>query len=523
MSSRVYTCAFPFCGIGGGALGFLKARMRALGVEARFHSLGGIDNDPTSCREFERLTNSPALCSDVASMTPVDMRAFFGDVAPDVVFGSPPCRGFSGLLSTSKSKTPKYQAMNKLVLDWIELVLATWPDSPPRLLIMENVPRIASRGKGLLRKARSILHAAGYVSHGASYDAGELGGLAQHRRRYLFVARLQRSVQSLLYQPIRRKVRACGEVLGKLPMPGDPSAGPMHELPKISWLNWVRLSLIPAGGDWRDLEGVLADGQPRRTVHRRHRVEDWNKPSATVAGSGSNAVANIADPRIAPQLGPNARNNLWQVGDWNEPAKTVTGASKPSSGAPSVADPRVSRAFDHGYAVLNWGEPSATIAGGTSVGQGAYSVADIRVERAFGGVYGVLDWQAAAATITGQAAASTGAFSVADPRKPLEQDIRIIAADGTWHRPLTTLELAALQGFPTEIDGKPLVLAERNGHIRHSVARSLIGNAVPPPAAQSIAEQMLLCLMAADAQSFALSSGGSVWVDRGEELCASTQ
>jgi site-specific DNA-cytosine methylase len=260
----------------------------------------------------------------------------------------------------------------------------------------------------------------------------------------------------------------------------------MHELPKISWLNWVRLALIPAGGDWRDLEGVLTNGQPRRTVHRRHRVEDWTQPSATIAGSGSNAVANIADPRLMPQAGY---------------AEPVT----------------VSRAFDHGYGVLSWGEPSATIAGGTAVGQGAYSVADGRDRPAAV----VIDWKAAAATITDRAIGPLPRAN--DPRRPPNQDIYIIAADGTWHRPLTTLELAALQGFPTQFEGRPLVLAGRNGHTRHSVARSLIGNAVPPPAAQAIAEQMLLCLVAADAQSFALSSGGSVWVNRGDEPCASTQ
>jgi hypothetical protein len=39
-----------------------------------------------------------------------------------------------------------------------------------------------------------------------------------------------------------------------------------------------------------------------------------------------------------------------------------------------------------------------------------------------------------------------------------------------------------------------------------------IGDAVPPPAARRIAEQMLHTLAYAAVDGFALSSGGSVWV-----------
>lgn len=63
----------------------------------------------------------------------------------------------------------------------------------------------------------------------------------------------------------------------------------------------------------------------------------------------------------------------------------------------------------------------------------------------------------------------------------------IIAEDGVWHRPLTILELAALQGFPfTFSDGSPLALAG-NSDVRW---RERIGNAVPPPAAVAIGNQI---------------------------------
>lgn len=295
----------------------------------------------------------------------------------------------------------------------------------------------------------------------------------------------------------------------------------MHRLPKLSWINWVRLALIPAGGDWRDLDGVLANGQARREVHRRHKVQRWTESASTVAGSGSNGPSAVADPRIVPQsANADLHWGKYKVRAWSAPSGTIAGAGRVGSGAESVADPRVRVAFDHGYAVLDWLEPSATVAAGSHPGQGAYSVADVRAGASYKGTYGVLRWQDAASTVTGQASPSTGRFSVADPRSGAElcrvDDARkpprpgpplIVAADGTWHRPLTTLELAALQGFPTTLGGAPLVLHGTGS----SAWRERIGNAVPPPAARAIAEQMLLTLVCADGAGFRLAPT-PVWV-----------
>jgi site-specific DNA-cytosine methylase len=641
---RTYTAFFPFSGLGLGARGFLDAQIHMMGEPASFRSVGGIDIDPLGCADFEYLTDSPALCADISTLTVADLIAFAGADAPDVVFMSPPCKSFSGLLSKAASESPKYNAMSRLVVTWTNLMLDAWGASPPRLVLLENVPRIASRGAWLLKEVKALLRKAGYVFHAQNHDCGELGGLAQHRQRYLLVARHPKRCAPLLYQPPKKRVRACGEVLEKLPLPEDPAGGPMHKLPRLSWINWVRLALIPAGGDWRDLEGVLADGQARREVFRRHHVGRWDESTATVAGSGSNGIQNIADPRvkdafpgaygingwaeptgtipgesapsngrfavadprIVPQagnegmhhgkykvrswdeaagtvigadrvgsgaqsvadprvalgrnLGPHARDNIDHVLGWGDTSKTITGASKPSSDAPSVADPRVApfgnvdrvtpwsspvgtithapapssgaaavadprldmlrveTAYDHGYGVLRWDESSSTVAGGSNVGQGAYSVAEIRMREAFRGSYGVLSWQEACGVITGNGRPSTGRFSVADPRRPPKDGYPvIIAADGTWHRPLTTLELWALQSGPIEVKGKPVALAGTSS----SKWRERIGNAVPRYTATAIAEQMLTCLVAADTGGWSLSAGGAVWVVPTEAAYAS--
>jgi site-specific DNA-cytosine methylase len=559
-----YTAFFPFGGIGAGARGFLDAQLKTLGVNAKFRSLGGIDFDLGSCRDFEYLTDSPALCADIAAMTPEQLVAFAGPKAPDVVFMSPPCKGASGLLSQAKSETEKYREMNRLALKWITLMVRAWGDAPPRLVLLENVPRLTTRAAAMLKDVRKMLTAAGYVCRDGYHDCGELGGLAQHRRRYLLVARHTMRVPPLLYQPVRKRVRACGEVLGPLPMPGDPIAGAMHVLPRISWLNWVRLALIPAGGDWRDLPGVLENGQARREKFKRHRMERWSAPVGTIGGSGSNGVGNVADPRPANEWGggrlgvipfdkpagtisgesmPNGRfavadprlapesgyANSYRVTPWAAPSATVTAGTHPSNGGGTVADPRIKRAFDHGYAVLDFREPSPTVAAGSHPGQGAYSVADPRIPlsctpRERSHAYGVIPWSEAAKTVTGHGKIDNGAFAVADPRlpdappvmvisdprKPPPQVPVIIAEDGTWHRPLTTLELAALQGLPTTWRGKPLKLDGESS----SAWRERIGNAVPPPAGKAIAERMLLTLVQADTNTFQLSGvETSVWVE----------
>jgi site-specific DNA-cytosine methylase len=639
-SPRKYKAFFPFGGAAGGALGFQQAEVSVMGQAGRFEVVGGFDFDKEACADFEYLTGVPEACVDVTALEPADVRRIAGEEAPDVVFLSPPCKGASGLLSEEKAASPKYSAMNELALVWTRLMLAAW-STPPRLVLLENVPRLKSRAGKMLREIRRLLRAAGYVLSDGFHDCGELGGLAQHRRRYLLVARHRERVPPLLYQPPKRRVRACGEVLGPLPMPEDPAGGPMHRLPRISWLNWVRLALIPAGGDWRDLPGVLAKDEERREKFKRHKVEDFAAPVGTVGGSGSNGVENVADPRpggwgggalgvndwkdptgavIGESLPPNGKfsvadarmampsckdgsyHNNYRVEGWDAPAHTVTGATRPGSGAPSiadsrvvpksgfahcyritrwnrpagtvtsspapssgagavndprsaerfrgylgiipwkapagtvtgsgrpgngkfaVADPRVSNAFDHGYMVLPWSAPSPTVAGKSHPGNGAFSVGDPRLEcTPRSGAYGVIDWREAAGTITGAACFDNGRFAIQDPRTPdappiaIIEDVRkpppgvplIIAEDGTWHRPLTTLELAVLQGFPAEVNGQPLKLTGT----RSSAWRERIGNAVPPPAARAIAERMLFALLQADYEAFALAGPDTpVWV-----------
>lgn len=435
---KLYRALFPYCGAGGGPLGFKEASasVERFGLEGGFEIMGGIDIDEAGARDFEMFTGVPCMVADMRDVTPEALREYCGHQVPDVVFSSPPCKGASGLLGNDKAETETYQEMNKLLLVWVDLMLATWAGDLPPLLIFENVPRITSRAKGVLAEAITKLKKAGYVLHAGTHNCGELGGLAQNRERFLMVCRLERKVPNLLYQPPRQRVRGCGEVLGTLPLPSDPAGGPMHALPEICTLNWIRLALIPPGGDWRDIDGALAADEKRRERWGRYNVAVWAEATPSVVGAGTNGAWGVAEPRVGAEYFP----QTFGVVSWIDALGTITGRASVTTGAFSVADVRVPYAFDRGYAVLGWGDASNTIAGKAFVGCGTYAVADPRVSDAFDGAYGVLDWRAPSRTVTSFEGPSTGTCAVADPRFDLGINGHTnILAVGRWSSPARSI------------------------------------------------------------------------------------
>ncbi|MGC8074432.1 hypothetical protein ACP3W1_28120, partial [Salmonella enterica] len=76
---------------------------------------------------------------------------------------------------------------------------------------------------------------------------GEIGGLAQSRKRFLLVGRHMAKVPNFLYEPPKRNLLAVGDILGRMPLPGDPVGGPMHRIPSLQWKTWVRLAFVEAG------------------------------------------------------------------------------------------------------------------------------------------------------------------------------------------------------------------------------------------------------------------------------------
>lgn len=558
--------AHVFCGAGGGAVGFQRGTARVGALQAHMECVGGIDNDPLALRCFEGLVGVPGTCLDLFSrdqytrfwgkappagwreVTPQDFRQAFS-AHPDIVFMSSPCKGYSGLLSPSKAASDKYTALNELALRGVWLTLEALGDDPPALLLFENVPRIAQRGRRLLNQIKQLLQRYGYASAETVHDCGEIAGLAQTRKRFLLVARHRAKVPPYLYEPVKRSLRAIGDVLGAMPMPEEAIAGPMHALPSLKWETWVRLALIPAGGDWRALQNVPFQDLGIQPVARNWNdgvmgVRSWVEPSGTVCGASgpTNGAFAVADPRM--QLGD---YQAYMVRGWGDTCGVIGAKAACGTGGFSVADPRpvpmlyrlvwlkpAGEASDGvlpipgqrcpkegnapyqtcgSYGVQDWSDTSRAVVGAAAVDNGPFSVADPRLPWAPGAhrnKLAVVPWDRRSGTVTGSLQVASGAPSVADPRATRGGSSApvIIALDGTWHRPLTTLELAALQSFPVE-QGAPWLADQTKAHGR---AREIIGNAVPPDTAAAIASCFADVLLRARAgETFALSML-PVWV-----------
>lgn len=569
-----------FCGLGGGAKGFNDAQPRVGNLVGKFRCLGGIDVDPAGIRDFERLAGVRGTVMDLfdrsqyiafhgkeppagwRERTPEDIRRAMGGEIPNIWFLSAPCKGFSGLLNETKSKTDKYQALNRLTLRGVWLALEAGKDDPAEMFVFENVPRIANRGRHLLDQIIQLFEAYGYAVAETTHDCGEIGGLAQSRKRFLLVARHIEKVPPFLYEPEKKRLQAVGTVLDRMPLPGDLRGGPMHRVPNLHWKTWVRLAFVEAGKDWRSLNELeVQDGYLRDfLISPEYRggymgVNRYDEHMGTVAGRSTptNGNFSVADPRFPAggeygQLGVRGwgdstgtvtgqrspiqggfsvadprtgikHNNCFRIVRFNQNAGTVTGGTGPSAGGQCVADPRSTTGFGGKgkYIVTPYDSNANTVISGSTTGQGAFAVADPRpnLNRAKGdnyltaGHYGVVRYDDSCGAVSSAAGHDNGRWSIADPRMPEASDklVAVIRSiDGTWHRPFTTLELAALQSL---VD--PEEYLELDG-LSDSDWRERIGNAVPPKAAQAIAEVMgTTLLLARSGETFVLSAT-PIWV-----------
>ncbi|MBN3744657.1 DNA cytosine methyltransferase [Burkholderia sp. Se-20373] len=618
---RVYNSFGFCCGLGGGAKGFTKATSRVGSMTATWRCIGGIDNDPAAARDFETLVGTPCTVMDLFTReqytafhgteppagwreaTPDDVRHAAGYQHPHCVFISSPCKGASGLLSETLSRTPKYQALNELTLRCVWLMCEAWKDDPVELIVFENVPRLATRGRHLLDQIGQLFQHYGYAKNETTHDCGVIAGLAQSRKRFLLVARHVEKVPAFLYEPPVKRLQGVGTLLGRMPLPGDvEAAGPMHRVPSLQWKTWVRLAFVEAGSDWRSLNKLAIENGHLRDyliVPDMHNgvlgVNRWEEPSGVVAGASrpGNGSFSVADPRFAqsakwndghaygvlpwddhcgtiagqqtpgqgyytvadPRTGVK-HNNCFRVVPFDQPAGVVTGGTGPSAGgqgvadprppagplfskykvtewashagtviggddqgAYAVADPRASTSFEGAgkYRVTGFDEPAGTVIARSDSGQGAFAVADprpgMRRERGdaylTGGHYGVVGWDQHTGAVSAAAGHDNGRWSVADPRMPAanEKTVAVIRAlDGTWHRPFTTLELAVLQSLV-----EPEEQLELDG-LSDQAWRERIGNAVPPDAAQAIAEVMGTTLLLAESGETFQLSATPVWV-----------
>ncbi|MEF3304201.1 DNA cytosine methyltransferase [Paenibacillus sp. GYB003] len=493
------TCAVLFGGIGGASAGFLKSQIEYGGQIYRLKLLCSIDSDPVACRNHDSITGeNTSVVMDLFTREmykawhgheppagwreaePWDLWVAFGYQIPFFLFTSPPCKGLSALLPKEASESAQYQALNQLTEHGIDLALRAcleYGGGVPAIIGLENVPRIQTRGRQLLKRIDDRLKNTGFaVNMRADHNLGEIGGLGQNRLRFLVMARDEAQVPNFVTYPLKKGLKTIGEVLEKLPPPGDlEHGGPMHREPRLTWKVAMRLALIEAGKDWRSLNKLYwskyrIQYEPRSGALA---VEDWNKPCRTVSGTPgpgrSNGAAAVADYRL--NYKNSTHGNIYRVVRMTETGPTVTGAVGPNNGAICVADPNVK------------------------------SCDNRNIYRIIRDVEG----------------ATTDSIIISSEEIPGDNDRGvwfIIAPDGTRHRPLTTYELAILQGFDTHLpDRRPFQLEG----CTDASAREYIGNAVPVTAAEAMGNSILLAAAQAEYREGFSLGYETIWVSPDEE------
>lgn len=483
---HTYTALALFGGGGLFSYGAEQGRFGWRGVQGRVHVVASVDSWPKAAAVHDYLL--PGSASVVMDLfTREDYTAFHGAPPPvdwreaqpsdlralapggvDILMTSAPCKGFSSNLSEGKSRTAKYQSLNRLTIRGLWLALEAWRDAPPRLILFENVPRIRNRGASLLEEIYALLRSYGYTYDERDHDAGELGGLAQTRKRFLLAARLVTGAPFPVHLPVRQPLKGIGEVIGQLPIPlPGRRLPPMHSMPAGQhWITALRLALIPPGRDWRALKeveayavgwhagrghwmvAVLREGEPWRagpgwddaqvvgTWEREeggilaswmadrgwtqlgYRMREWGETSGTIGSHGGcatgSADAFIADPRISTEK----HSDAFRPRQWDSPAGVVTGAFGAGAGAQAVADPRLSGTpWRGGYEIQPFDGEGRTVTAVHGSNTGAAHVADPRLPIAkFNNAFRVVRWDERGVAVTCGVGPTSGGQAVADPR-----------------------------------------------------------------------------------------------------------
>lgn len=210
-----------FAGAGGMTLGFEMAG---------FDVPVAVELDPIHCATHE--FNFPfwsVLCRSVAEVTGEDIRkkGNLGDRDIDLIFGGPPCQGFSQM-----GKRALDDPRNELMLHFIRLV----SELQPKYFVIENVKGLTTgKHQSFLDEAIKQIEQNDYqvvlpykVLNAANY------GVPQSRER-LFLLGVRKGLKMPVYpQKITANFRQKGEISDTKILPNSPTVGEaIADLPEI--------------------------------------------------------------------------------------------------------------------------------------------------------------------------------------------------------------------------------------------------------------------------------------------------
>lgn len=160
-----------YCGAGGLTLGLKKAG---------FEVVAGIELNPEIARTYKaNHRKTKLLIKNVRDVTGKEILELTGLRKIDLVAGCPPCQGFSQLTEKYKRQDPR----NDLVLEIARIV----EEIEPKIVMMENVSGITTKGKLILDKFLDRLKKLGYLVNMGVLQMADYG-VPQSRRRFVLLA-----------------------------------------------------------------------------------------------------------------------------------------------------------------------------------------------------------------------------------------------------------------------------------------------------------------------------------------------
>lgn len=167
-----------FCGVGGLSLGFRQAG---------FNVVASVDHDPTNVEMYSKnFPDSKCIRADISKISGKEIRsaAKIGNKRVHVLFGGPPCQGFSMI-----GKRQRDDSRNFLIYEYARLV----KEIKPNYFVLENVPGILTgKMKGIVDSFIRRIKRAGYsiVEPIRTVNAMDFG-VPQRRRRVIILGYLK--------------------------------------------------------------------------------------------------------------------------------------------------------------------------------------------------------------------------------------------------------------------------------------------------------------------------------------------
>lgn len=291
--SKQLTAVDIFCGAGGMSIG---AVMSGIGP------ILAVEYDKYAAETY--LTNHPktkVLQQDIRSVSPLD----YIDKYPFVLFGGPPCQGFS--IANTKTRNVN-NPNNWLFKEYCRFI----KDLEPEWFVFENVVGIKSFDKGeFVIEIENLLKSLEYETNAAVLNAADFG-VPQFRNRFFIIGhRLNKGGIKFDFNSLeKQKLVTVGEALSDLPTlkNGDklyeynykheahhPYTKIMREKSYKALQNFVteskphiiaRYEVIKQGENWKAAQsnGLLKTYSNTNHTHSGiyKRLED-NKPAVTIA------------------------------------------------------------------------------------------------------------------------------------------------------------------------------------------------------------------------------------------------